>query len=876
MASYTDSPSALGQFNPYVQQLPVEAMREVGMYKQQQYNEGIQKIQSNIENVAGLDVIRNVDKKYLQSKLNELGSNLRTVAAGDFSDFQLVNSTSGMVNQVAKDRNIVNAVSNSSRYRKEVANMEESIKKGESSPSNEYIFNKDASAWLNSDDINSSMNARYNKYTNWKKNAIDVIKSLTKSENVSDNAFTTDARGNLVIADAMVRTKLAGISPEQIQQALNVGLTPSDFKQMEIDGRYSYASATPEALIGTVTQSFNNDIKNFTDKREVLSNALASTTSIAEKEKLQQQINSVDQYVSQMRSEYENTTNQIASGDLEAAKAKLYTTRQMNGFANAFSHTETSKTYEASPLADMAMRREVKNQDWKKFTMQYSQDERFHQDKMAMDMLDLETKKEANLLKKKELEGYGGLPQPIAQEDLPKYNLAKVVADVEKTSNDIKTADAQFMQQNGKDLKWLDQQKQAWMQRPGSVDPMVAQHFNKTEPARRKMESDQAMIMDINKQAIAKHGDIYKHIPSDMKGLYVNRPEGRIALTPKDFVDFNQNLDKYKTLKVTAGGGMAGTGGTSTVTYDDARAKRELSPKEYYLFSLYKKQNTVGNRGLSEGERHILERAQEFKKSVNEPYRKTLKRINDFTADEVTKRLTVQQGVAYGVPTASASQKSSIGTVLTNFADLADKQGGGLAGSPGFDSALARKIALDGNARYNITVVEGTSLSPAMYEMTATGSKGEVVKMKMTPEQKISVFGNMFEASPLAQAARPYQEQIRKMGGYSTAPSKGTTSVSNSYLSKIDFPNTTIYGVSGNIESPDGGKSYSVRLNIYDPVKGVWHENIPYPASGLVNEEQLTKAMQGLSDSSIYEMLTGSTASSKALNQVKNASKKPL
>ena len=40
MASWTDK---IPEFNPYVQQLPVEEMLKVGMYKQGKYDEGIKK-----------------------------------------------------------------------------------------------------------------------------------------------------------------------------------------------------------------------------------------------------------------------------------------------------------------------------------------------------------------------------------------------------------------------------------------------------------------------------------------------------------------------------------------------------------------------------------------------------------------------------------------------------------------------------------------------------------------------------------------------------------------------------------------------------------------------------------------------------------------
>ena len=39
MASFTDQ---ISQFNPYIQELPVEAMAQVGMAKQAQYNQGYQ------------------------------------------------------------------------------------------------------------------------------------------------------------------------------------------------------------------------------------------------------------------------------------------------------------------------------------------------------------------------------------------------------------------------------------------------------------------------------------------------------------------------------------------------------------------------------------------------------------------------------------------------------------------------------------------------------------------------------------------------------------------------------------------------------------------------------------------------------------------
>ena len=69
MAGYLDRPSSLSSFTPYVQQLPVEAMVQVGTTLQGRYDQGVQRIQSQIDRVAGLDIAKPQHKEYLKSKL---------------------------------------------------------------------------------------------------------------------------------------------------------------------------------------------------------------------------------------------------------------------------------------------------------------------------------------------------------------------------------------------------------------------------------------------------------------------------------------------------------------------------------------------------------------------------------------------------------------------------------------------------------------------------------------------------------------------------------------------------------------------------------------------------------------------------------------
>ena len=158
MASFTD---ITPKFNPYVSQLPIEAMVTVGMEKQKRYDEGIKKIQGYIDNIAGLDVVKDIHKEYLQSKLNELGNNLRNFAASDFSNYQMVNSVTGMTSQIVRDPVIQNAVYSTRRIRKEQERIDSDQKEGKLTPDNQLHWSKQLNNWLGDSDINTKFNGSY-------------------------------------------------------------------------------------------------------------------------------------------------------------------------------------------------------------------------------------------------------------------------------------------------------------------------------------------------------------------------------------------------------------------------------------------------------------------------------------------------------------------------------------------------------------------------------------------------------------------------------------------------------------------------------------------------------------------------------------------
>lgn len=380
MASFTD---IIPQFNPYIQQLPVEAMVSVGMEKQRRYDEGLQKIQSQVEKIAGLDVYRDVDKQYLQSKLNELGSNLKTVAAGDFSNFQLVNSVGGMVNQIGKDPNVQNAVFSTQWYRKQREEMDKAIQEGKSSIENIYDFDRKVQNWTSSTEPGKMFNERYTPYIDVKKKILtDVIGKINPNVTEQDIPWEMNADGTIntsKIAAVMTRVSGEAVTAEQLQNAINASLTPAELNQLAISGRYQFRDVTPEELSSLATRRFDANIKDIDETIAKLEgHANASKSDTVEYNKTLQAINS-------LKERKVNLSNQLArqvrwiNENPEDAKAELYKDGFVNSFAEAFSWEKKKKQIIDNPyqdykfkVADQRLKEQRLNLDreefsWKKY-----------------------------------------------------------------------------------------------------------------------------------------------------------------------------------------------------------------------------------------------------------------------------------------------------------------------------------------------------------------------------------------------------------------------------------------------------------------------------------------------------------------------------
>jgi len=637
MASYTDS---IPQFNPYVQQLPVEAMVAVGMEKQKRYDEGIQKIQTSIDNIAGLDVANDVDKAYLQSRLNQLGNDLRIVGAGDFSNFQLVNSVNGMTNQIVKDPTIQNAVHSTAYLKKQQARKEKAIQEGKSSPENEWWFNNEVSNYLQSTTPGQSFNGEYIEYKDVDKKLRGLAGDLQKAgyDVSTDNIWVRDSAGKDVYfnpdgtqsSDAskggtrkydMVKltTKIKGIGAEKILNNFYTSLDEGDKRQLNITAQYHYKDSTPI--------TFQNDIiKSYNEKKKIYSEAIVDATvklatgnyTPEQKTELQNQINKAKGLV--YEGGFDKQMNEdMAAVDTEAEasayKYKIYTQTYLTNLAKDISNESKSIEYGTNPGFQALMEK-------KKFEFDVQKERQREKEWQAGYALDLKKdrreEEEAARKRKEDVELQPIVSTEKISTDVTKYDIHQLEGDVSQADEDlIKTKNklANLLSPNAK----TPQEKKDAVAAANKLydeyrnNPYVIKDNRQRQILEEMDNLDNAKFTLLNKlNAANRAGAPYKEAAEKLLNKQNGVRIGKTLFTAKELNDFNNNSYKF-VKRYEPVSTMYGATATSQMTSD---ILKQYKGTKYYPIAqaLY---NNYNNQSLSSNEKVIVDQINKIRTNTS-------------------------------------------------------------------------------------------------------------------------------------------------------------------------------------------------------------------------------------------------------------------
>ena len=884
MASYKD-PTNL-KFNPYVRTLPVEAMAKVGQYKQERYDQGVQKIQQSIDNIAGLEIAKSEDKEYLQSKLNALGSQLTNVAGGDFSNFALVNSVNGMTNQIAKDPGVINAVSNTAKYKKDIAAKEKLELEGKWAPSNEAAFQKDVNKWYSNPSIDAKYNANVSPYVNVQEDAQKIIKGL--AQEVTPNEIMFDPLTGKYL-DVMTKEVIKELTPEKIQTALQAGLSPQAWRQLSIDGEYKYSNTTTDDYINQINSSYKKTFTFLNEKRSELSNLLKNVQTPAQKLQIEEQLTAQDARITANKREYDAVSKGFEEGDVASSQSQFYTIKWMENISQSFSSRDVDSNSKVSPYFTVQMQKDNKALALAKHNEQVKNNQIMQGLKREeVDLLKTPKTGDSFPIPGKEI-----TPNSIVKNETIKrtdlLNLAtserKRVAELMGWNDELR-----FVDVNNDRIYNPDQGDYIAEEKKGGLTEFdrlltIAKKNNFETIAPSSMGDVQGYIsaQRASDSSLFKNKAISDVVDDQLPLVIVIPDEFKDktfqGLTPKETVSLMQTMysNYMKANQSFTNQNYSYNESISQDIFNDELAMKDLAERNPEAYNFYN--NII--RGRSEEANVAKSMYQSVRKSINSQEEKRKKLHSEL----LVKASTVEQDVAIPLNLADKTVKNQFQSVLGTIELVAN--GGG--GWPGLDSDTAKNIMAVKDNINDVSIITGVQELrvsgagfnipiPLTDEQYGILTKSFEIKVEKTPE--VATFDRQYMSQLLST-----NPSINQKDFFTTATPEGEEGISsrnttqeNAYLQQTDFPSIKfLRNVSGNLITKENPKNndpniylqinfdyLDPKLQRKDPTTG--NSEVPTKTSGFeinfgngkgLNKAEIVTFMNSLTDDALFRFYTG-------------------
>jgi hypothetical protein len=856
MASFTDQ---IMQFNPYVQQLPVEAMAKVGMYKQQKYEEGVQKIQSYIDNVAGLDVVKPLHKQYLQSKLDELGGKLKSVAAGDFSNFQLVNSVGGMATQIAKDPTVQSAVSSTQYIRKGQQNRETADKAGKASPENDWWWNTQINNWMNDGNINTKFDKDYIEYIDVDSKLREVAEKVKEVDNSIDipyqrdknNNYITDRNGNPLIDDAMLRIKTKGKSAQKLLDNFYTSLDEREKQQLNITGMYHYKGATKDTFKKDLQSTYEANKKMLSDELVDLSVELKNNTTLTATQKAEKeaQINRINSALQSGKLET-NLQTELSAMDnisnLDDYKSRLYTQKYLTNLAKDMSYQSYIQEIESNPYAQMNMEKARLNLQANKYRQE-------HQEWLASHSLALKEfdAKERERVKKEMLEmpvvTPGGIPTSTKMPTLAELN-----TQIEGANQASKQLDAEYASQLFPKLSSVEREKSLKkLIDDYNINPKTIKDPGQIEYIERK----RAFEIDI-----AQKNNLFKNIHESSKKFDeqiskamgneggINFANGKQLYSAEELFSTINDAKKFTKGEAATFGGT-----TAKVSFDTEGLMAKYKGTKYEPIARAYAKRQQG-QPLTAIEQSIVNKGVYLEQKYKPVLAKTVKDKLDYQSAELAKRMPEYQVAIGTINSKDENVKRRIDNLLGNKFDEYRRIGQVDVERKGqFDPATITELQKNPNTKYTIE----KKFDGSANLIVTDGSTTQIVPM--TSNEFSAFFPSYAQNHPLnsikyATLASP--NHTTNLGGGGDA-----TAAVNAYLTGYTIPGLSKTALAPKVRldvegSPrnDGGANdkYSVRMYVYDG--NVWKTDI-LNQQGYLTEDGVLGVINNIGTTTVEDLL---------------------
>lgn len=829
MASFL-SPQGIQQYSGYQSQLPTNYV-ELGLYKQQQYNIGLEKTENYLNSLSGLEVIRDADQQYLNNKINSLTTEINKNAQSmDFSNKSIVNGVGAMASKIYADPIIQNALSGTLQYKSLLANIQETKKSGKGySVQNEWDALSSVQGWLSDPTPGAQYTGKsYSPHVDVNAKVLTYFKDKKPNWVIDVDPMAATPTDGGIVAYTMVEGKREYIDPALVKQELQAILQPEDYNQLDINGRYGGRMFTDS---GAYLKAL--EMENGSSKKAMQAQIDGWKSQLQKEQNSPRAIQQLNGYIKQKEAEIENADRsfntyreRLLQGDLEGVKSSMYTDNYLNGWASNLGYSRQEISYKESPLFKSILDQQKAQRDHEKNLLDMEKT-RAEIDKLRKETKFIGTKRTKGDGSEEE---EGGVPFiPTALDNTAAQNLSRnFMADTEvmraevqnqqyKTlydhmlevyDNDEEKLSSLFnttFDENGQAIvrpkKGKEEQvnleykklSEAYAANPLSVTPSVRYNLEQTDTREKVIN---ARTNAANK--IAKEADKMFGLQSLTQGRYtidVRLPNETFSYTPNDLVDINRRVFQNETY----GGNLGAFAPENVRTFQ--------SPKEQFAIQTIQKW-LEGTSPLNTAEQGFIDNLNDTRSQVNQRIPEILSQRQEYINQNIRPFTQYERAFTQVLPGSKPEERRDTRALIQTIYDQVAAASGGEIREGLTRSTFAKYLANDDTTYRILYNPDGSR----RVEISNSEISNEV--QSLTLDSDMSRALNLTINDPV--------RDWRQLMGVNRTPTGGAYTgknfndallISNPYLQK--------YSAKFNVQQDSNG-ALSVKLYIYDKNSQQW------------------------------------------------------
>lgn len=347
------APNYVPEFNPAISTIPLELYTNVIVGKQQAYDKGVANVQSYIHNVTGLEMGRESDKAYYDSKVSELKNNVGKMLTSDFSNQGVVMKAGGMASQLYNDKRIRNSVM-SYAYKKDYAEqLMKAQQDGTYAEENAALGLKRIQEWEAGGDDATLGKLNYIAYDNYTPRLTSWLKNINPDVRVDQNSpIGTDGKP---VPYILVEGKIQEITGGKIREATEAffSMDSKASQQRAITAGYRGSQMDDNTSLSSLRSYHQQSTEDIDNQISFYKQRKALVSGDKDKEKVyDENIAKLTQNKVDLDANYQ-TDLDVFTTDPNRVKTNIWYRQQQQSIASTFSYNQTSQKYTDDPRFDI-------------------------------------------------------------------------------------------------------------------------------------------------------------------------------------------------------------------------------------------------------------------------------------------------------------------------------------------------------------------------------------------------------------------------------------------------------------------------------------------------------------------------------------------